>query len=333
MAENKGGRRFVFIGGSPRSGTTLIQNILDSHPLVLGGPEFLHLPAIIDLRRKLHFSISRGYINIICTKEEIDSYLVSFVDKFFLRLADNNQCEIYSEKTPMNILVFPELIELFPAAHFIQVIRDPRAIVSSMQQVKKRAIGKGLKPPYFTANLATSISYVKKCFDAGFAAAKKAPAQVLTIVYEQLLLNPDGETKKICKFLGIEWNELMLHPGEKEHLGEQAITAQSGEIWYDSNTYKRNLDSKNTEKWQRELTLGQQIRTILAFKDNGDLAQCGYDFSLRSLTGSNYLLARSYYFSFWFGDKFYSTSSRVVRKIPGISFVKRVLTAILRFLK
>ena len=34
------GERLIFIGGSPRSGTTLIQNILDSHPEIAGGPEF-----------------------------------------------------------------------------------------------------------------------------------------------------------------------------------------------------------------------------------------------------------------------------------------------------
>ena len=171
MAETRSdGQRLIFIGGSPRSGTTLLQNMLDSHPLILGGPEFLHLQDIVDLRRRLHSSITKGWIDIICTREDVDSYIIELIEKLFLPLADKNQCEFYSEKSPDNILVFSELIDLFPEAHFIQVIRDPRAIVSSMQQVKKRAIDKGVKPPYFTANLSASIAYVKKCFDAGFTA-------------------------------------------------------------------------------------------------------------------------------------------------------------------
>ncbi len=138
MAEISNGRRLIFIGGSPRSGTTLVQNMLDSHPLILGGPEFLHLPNVINLRRTIHSSISREWIDIICTRDDVDRYIISSIKKLFLPLADKYQCEFYSEKTPENILVFSELIELFPEAYFIQVIRDPRGIVSSMQQVKKQ---------------------------------------------------------------------------------------------------------------------------------------------------------------------------------------------------
>ena len=146
----------IFIGGSPRSGTTLIQNMLDSHPLVLGGPEFLHLPDIIELRRKLHSSISRGWIDIFCSREDVDTHLIEAINKLFLSLSKKYHCEIYSEKTPENILVFFELMELFPEAHFIQVIRDPRAILSSMQQVKQRAIAKGSQTTFIHGE------YIKK---------------------------------------------------------------------------------------------------------------------------------------------------------------------------
>ena len=295
MAAKDSQRRLIFVGGSPRSGTTLVQNMLDSHPLILGGPEFLHLQHIVDLRRRLHSSITKGWIDIICTREDVDSYLIELIEKLFLHLADKHQCEFYSEKSPENILVFSKLIELFPRAHFIQVIRDPRAIVTSMQQVKKRAVNKGLKPPAFTANIATRLAYVKKCFDAGFTAAKDAPGNVLTVAYEHLLMNPEIETKKICSFLGIDWNDSMLRSGEKEHLGQLALTTSSDEIWYDAKAYNRNPDSQNIEKWQSELTFGQQIRTIMAFKDNEDLMQYGYNFSLDSLAQRNYILVRSYF--------------------------------------
>lgn len=323
MAEISNGRKLIFIGGSPRSGTTLVQNMLDSHPLILGGPEFLHLPRIIDLRRKLHLSISKGWIDIICTREDVDSYVISLIEKLFLPLAEKNRCEFYSEKTPENIFVFSELIELFPEAHFIHVIRDPRGIVSSMQQVKKRAIDKGLKPPDFCVNLSTSIAYTKKSFDAGFKAIKNAPGKVLTVVYEHLLKNPEEETKKICLFLGIAWNDLVLSPGGKKHLGEHAITTKSNEIWYDSKTYNRNPDNRNIEKWQSKLTLGQQIRTTMAFKGNKDLMRYGYNFSLDSLTQANYILTRCYYLYLRLGSAIYRFSSFVVRKIPGISLVKK----------
>ena len=332
MAQLNGGHRLIFIGGSPRSGTTLIQNMLDSHPLILGGPEFLHLKNIIDLRQKVQFSISQGWIDILCTQKDVDNYLISLIERLFLPLADKNQCEFYSEKTPENILVFSDLIELFPAAHFIQVIRDPRGIVSSMQEVKNRAIEKGLKPPHYCANISTSMVYVKKCFDTGFKAGKNAPAKVLTVVYEHLLMNPERETKKICTFLGIDWTDLMLSPADKRHLGERAITTQSNEIWYDSKTYNRNPDNRNIDKWQSKLTLGQQLKTTMAFMDNKDLIQYGYDFSVDSLTQTNKILARGYFFCLYHGKTIYRILSFVCRKIPGISLIRNGLLAVARFL-
>jgi len=306
--------------------------MLDSHPLILGGPEFLHLPKVIDLRRKLHSGISKGWIDIICTRDDVDGYIISLIENLFLPLADKNQFEIYSEKTPDNVLVFSDLIELFPEAHFIQVIRDPRAIVSSMQEVKKRAIEKGTNLPYYCSDIFESIAYIKKCFDAGFTASKNTPDKVLTIVYEHLVADPERETKRICRYLGIEWNKLMLYPGDKEHLGERAITTKSEEIWYDANTYYSNPHCQNIEKWQSKLTLGQQIRTIIAFKDNKDLLQYGYNLSLDSLTQANDTLARMYYIYLRSCNTIYKFSRYVVRKIPGISLVKKWLSAIVRFL-
>jgi hypothetical protein len=324
--------RLIFVGGPPRSGTTLVQNILDSHPEILGGPEFLHLPGIVKLRRAIHKSIMCKYINIICTRDEVDSYLTSFVSNLFLRLADQNECKLYSEKTPENVLIFSELIELFPEAYFIQVIRDPRAIVSSLQQVGKRAKEKNIQHANFTANISSSISYVRQCFDAGFSVAKNGDPRILTIVYEDLIKNPDRETKIICKFLGIEWNESMLFPGEKKHLGESAITSNSGEVWYNAKMYNRNIDHEEVQKWKTKLTLSQQIKVTLAFEDNPDLIKCGYDFTLNSLEQANPIRLKLAYCFIRFGQKLYRGASRVVRNLPGISIFRRVLASCSRFL-
>ena len=48
------GNKFIFVGGAGRSGTTMVQNVLDSHPDIIGGPQFRNIPDIIDLRKKLH---------------------------------------------------------------------------------------------------------------------------------------------------------------------------------------------------------------------------------------------------------------------------------------
>jgi hypothetical protein len=276
------GNRLIFVGGSPRSGTTLVQNMLDSHPDILGGPELLYIPDIIDVRRKLHRAISNEWIDEFCSYDDVDQYTSTLIENLVLPLADKHGCKFSSEKTPANVLVFNDLIELFSGAHFIHVVRDPRAIISSMLQVGRRAKKEGVQIQDFTTNLSAAISYVKKCFRAGFAATERAPDRVLSIVFEQLVTGPGRETKRMCDFLGIEWSEQMLHPANKKHLGERAITKKSDQIWYDAKKYNRNPDPHEIDKWKNKLTLLQRATINASFRDFEDLGQLGYDFSINS---------------------------------------------------
>ena len=189
-------------------------------------------------------------------------------------------------------MFFPEMMELFTKSHFIQVVRDPRAIVSSMQQVKKRAIQKGITVPFFTVNYNTSIDYVERCYAVGFAAAKKNPSKFLTVVYEQLLLNPEQETKKICDFLGLDWSKDMLTPKDKKHLGEQAITTKSEELWYNIKEYNKNPDCSNIGKWKKNLSMHVQANIIQRFQNNKEFQQSGFEFSFEGVPLFAQALAR-----------------------------------------
>jgi len=271
--------RLIFLGGAPRSGTTLLQNMLDCHPEILGGPEFLHIPDIVNLRDKLHDSVSRGWISLICSADEVDKRIRSLINDFLLPFADKHGGQYLSEKTPENILVFSKLIELFPDSRFIHIVRDPRAVVASLLAVGDKARQKGEKPAPFAANLNSAIAYVRRCMDAGFKAKREAPEKVRTIVYEQLVRDPVGESQGLCRFLGIDWDQAMTRPGEMKHLGEAAITTNSNEIWYDAKTYYSNPNADSLEKWRSTLSPYQQIAVHRAFQNHGDLQQLGYDLS------------------------------------------------------
>ena len=276
------GSRLIFVGGSPRSGTTLVQNMLDSHPDSLGGPEFLHLPDIIGVRNQLRRSIARKWIDEFCSPEGVDQLTSIFVEDLLLPLADTYGCKFLSEKTPSNVLIFAELAELFPGARFIHVVRDPRAIIASMLRVGLRARIAGIKTQDFTTSTLAAIDYVRKCFHSGFGTAESAPEKVWTVVYEQLVVDPEGETKKICDFLGIEWARQMMHPGRQKHLGEKAATSKSGEVWYKSETYNRDPETREMDKWKRQLAPYQKAMIAASFGDFEALASLGYDFSVEN---------------------------------------------------
>ena len=211
------GERLIFVGGAPRSGTTLVQNMLDCHEEIYGGPEFLHIPDIVHVRSKLHASIARRWIDLICSYEQVDKMTAAWIEDFLLPLADAQRARFLSEKTPENVLVFPQLIELFPKARFIFVVRDPRAVVSSLLEVGARARTKGRKPPFFTKNLAAAVAYTWDCIEKGFKAVEAAPERVYMVVYERLVREPQEVTKALCDFLQIAWEPSMLRPASKKH--------------------------------------------------------------------------------------------------------------------
>lgn len=270
-------RRLIIVGGAPRSGTTLLQNMLDSHPEILGGPEFLHLADIVGLRRKLCDSIDREWIDLICDKEQIDGYMRDLIKDILLGFADRHGAMYLSEKSPMNILVFPELLELLPEAKFIRIVRDPRATIASLLKVGERAREKGKKEAPFTVNVEAASRYVKRCFEAGHAAAQTWPERVFTVLYEDLVRDPETHSRNICNHLGIEWSPAMCDPGSQKHLGEKAITEKSQELWYDKSTYYSNPTAEKVDKWKESLSGMQLVRIQKAFAGFEPLETLGYD--------------------------------------------------------
>jgi protein-tyrosine sulfotransferase len=151
-------------------------------------------------------------IDLICSYDDVDGCICSLIESLLLPLAEKYKCRFLSEKTPNNVLIFPELINLFPGALFIYVVRDPRAVIASMRQVGKRAKKVGWKTQDYTQSVLAAISYINQCLNAGFTSYKIAPERVLAVAYERLVSDPEVETKKICKFLKIDWSKQMLYP-------------------------------------------------------------------------------------------------------------------------
>jgi len=283
--------RLIIIGGAPRSGTTLLQNMLDCHSEILGGPEFLHLPDIIELRKKLRTSLDRNWINLICSYEDVDQRIREMIEGFLISFANKENIHLLCEKTPESVLVFSELAEVLPDARFIHVVRDPRATIASLLEVGKKAARKGKTPPIQTRNIDVAIKCVKQCLEKGLDAVEKMPDRLLTIRYEDLTSEPEAVTKKICHFLDLEWQPELCTPGDKKHIGEQAITVNSNEIWYDKKSFNRNPTTESLEKWKQSISPTQQIAIINAFGSDSRLPELGYSLSIDHLTTSQRITA------------------------------------------
>lgn len=265
--------RLIFVGGAPRSGTTLLQNMLDCHPQVLGAPEFLHLPDIIRLRNALLAGRpgDRGHAALVDAR--FRELILGFLCPLWER---EGQQPFFSEKTPENVLVFEELALLFPRSRFLFIVRDPRATVASMLQVAKRARERNQRPASTTRSLRAATAHTRRCIVAGFRAAKRLGERSCTVVYERLVERPEDEARRVCGFLGIPFAAAMLAPGEQEHLGAEILTKKTDDVWYEQGSFAQNVDTSTVDKWRRQLTPRQQGAVLRAFRGLPELEELGY---------------------------------------------------------
>jgi len=267
----------IFVAGLPRSGTTLVQNVLDCHPEITGGPEFDRIPNIVDLRRKLLSSVYAGRIDYYLTGEAVDDAIGSLIETLLLATADRRGKRLLSEKTPWNILAFPDLMDVLPSARFIHVLRDPRAVVNSMRKVAEKGKEKGVRPPDFTTNLNLALYYAEAAYRIADICTSKAAPRFLTVKFEELVTNTERETRRICDFLNVAWDKAMLFPANTPHPGEAQMTQNS--IWYDKKMYARNPDSSGLDAWRHELGKVHVAFINEVLRKNPYFSRFGYDLS------------------------------------------------------
>jgi hypothetical protein len=269
-------KKIIFVGGPPRSGTSLVQRVLDSHPLIYGGPEFDRIPDIIKLKNKLYHSIDSKRIHLFVNKDDVNRCITNLIENLLFPAMERAHKRFISEKTPANILVFHELVQIFPDAKYIFVVRDPRAIIASLKKVRNNFIKKHHKAPdNFAKSIMQSIRYTKKCLNAGFDFIQQNPEKGFVIQYEQLVEDPIEVTKDLCSFVGVSWNDGMLKPNDVSMANKEGVGID--DIWASKESYFRNIQAGENEKWKEELTNIEKAIVTTAFNGDYRLLAMGYN--------------------------------------------------------
>jgi hypothetical protein len=190
-------RRPVFIFGLPRSGTTLIEQVLASHSRVYGAGElrlarqtFEAIPSV--LRRSDAPVVSVPHLEPSAIHRLAEQHLEG------LRVLDGKPVERVVDKMPDNYLFLGLLAALFPQAAFVHCRRDLRDVAVSCWMTDFRSIRWANDPEHIAARFRQYHRLMQHWQTV-------LPVPVHEVVYEQLIDDFETEARRLLAVCGLEW--------------------------------------------------------------------------------------------------------------------------------
>lgn len=270
----------LFIIGSPRSGSTLLNRMLGTHSAIHAPVEphlltpLAHL-GFYDRVEKAPYDpeiSQRGIRELVKhlpqgEADYLDS-LRAYTDAIYSRLLSTTDSTILLDKTPAYALVLDFAARLYPNARYVVLTRHPMAVWSSFVD------------SFFDGNEEAAHAHnplMERYVPAIARFLRAAPAPICHVQYEALVQDPETHVARICDFIGVPFEPGMVNYGEQ---GKQETAARG---LGDPMTVARETrpTTASLDKWARKLT-GQpnkvaQCQSILASLDPEDVATWGYD--------------------------------------------------------
>ena len=255
-----------FVVGSGRSGTTLLRAMLSAGGDVVIPPESYVLPRVI--RRFTTYSFLPWDVLASVVISEFEAHpgfeqwdvglqpvhqaaralpvekqtLADLISLVYEAYAAKEHKERWGDKTPINTHFLDKVVQVFPRAQYIHMVRDPRATVASYQAAGLRDFEEAIAR---WEGAVAKVEQVGRHLSAG---------QLLEVRYEALVREPAETLAQVCDFLAIDFSDEMLAYWEvAPGLGDAASAPHM------ANTHK-SLDASFVDKWRATLTPDQVAR-------------------------------------------------------------------------
>ena len=222
---------YVFIVGCPRSGTTLLQRLVNAHPDIAITPETHWIPRLYarawalrsdgPVKRKLirrvlghpkfaRLKISPEEIGRLTGKGRPSSY-ENLVSRIFDLYGERQKKPLVGDKTPDYVRSIETLHSLWPSARFVHVIRDGRDVALSMMEWPKFRPKPGDFATWRDDPVSTAALWWELNVRLGRQAGKSlGPELYYEIRYESLVSRPQEESAALCGFLRVPYADAML---------------------------------------------------------------------------------------------------------------------------
>ncbi len=250
--------RPVFIIGLPRSGTTLIEQILASHSQVFGAGElryaredFESLPSVMSSRQieppaKESSDPAMAYLPHL-DREAIQTVAGRHLDKLH---ALNGTALRVADKMPDNYMYLGMLAALFPKAKFIHCRRDLRDIAVSCWMTNFRQI----RWANSTDHIAARFLEYKRLMEHW---KTTLPVPVLHVDYEETVADLESVARRLVSWCGLEWEPACLEFHQTERPVRTASVTQ----------VRQPIYTRSVARWKHyEPTLGSLFEKLVSDK-------------------------------------------------------------------
>jgi tetratricopeptide (TPR) repeat protein len=201
-------RRLAVLCGHPRSGTTLLEQVLDAHPEIVSAEE-THI-----MHDEAYLPLSRGFPESASVLQVLDaaapSQLVQARENYFryteLFLRQPIEGRLLIDKNPALNVLIPAVIRIFPEVKFLFALRDPRDVCLScfMQHLRLNPVASAYLTLEGTVQQYASVMGLLRTL------LPRMRAACLEIRYEDMVCDLEKAAHKTLDFLGLPWDEKVL---------------------------------------------------------------------------------------------------------------------------
>lgn len=208
-----GDRPVLLVTGHPRSGTTLLERMLDSHPEVATADESSSLlqnvfqplagsgGEAIPASRLLFEQVPKSKARKACA---------GYTRQLARIAGDNDAGHWLIDKNPEAVVMVPGLQRVVPGARVIVVLRDPRDVVLScyLQYLSINPVSVNY------ATLAGTAAKYARTMSLWLALRERLTVPWLEVRYEDVVADPEGQARRVLDFMGLAFDPAVLNHDE-----------------------------------------------------------------------------------------------------------------------
>lgn len=236
----------VFVVGMPRSGTSLVEQILAALPGVFGAGELEFIPRIVYSKAS---ELGIGDVHVLTTPQILTQLSVNVSADDYLSqinaLAPHARRVI--DKMPLNFLHLGVIALLFPKAHIIHCSRDP---LDTCLSCYFQNFGSAMTFPYDLQNLGAYYRDYERLMNH-WKSVLEVP--MLDVRYEELVAQQETQSRCMAEFIGVPWDDAALRFHESDHITNTASNQQ----------VRRPLYASSVGRWKHYETHIEPLRRAL----------------------------------------------------------------------